>query len=313
MRSAVVVALLAVSPLTTGRAAVADERFFGDYALSVSTLPGYRLEIESNQDGDIVLVPSGENPIGLKQISATRFRLEGEVSVLLDFVVEGDGPVERLELTNLFGTRHYRRTRLLAGEVEALYRPLVDDDRGASFPVPERWEDELRVGSIEHFAVEPAYVRRLIAGLERGFFGNVNSLLVAIGDRLVVEAYFNGWSVERPHQTRSISKSVASLLVGSAIGEGFIGSVDDPIGKYLPDYVIDGGRECVVRARYFEQSPLATLGFRDVSWSRLADGRQATAFGLALTPRDFVKLGQLVLRDGRWEDKQVLPPGWIAA
>ena len=49
------------------------------------------------------------------------------------------------------------------------------------------------------------------------------------------EKYFNGTQRDSIVTSFSVAKSFTSTLVGIAIDEGFIGSVDDPITKYLPD------------------------------------------------------------------------------
>lgn len=55
------------------------------------------------------------------------------------------------------------------------------------------------------------------------------------------------------------------------------------------------------------------LGIADFEWVPLpATGEPAAGWGLRLRPRDTAKLGQLVLADGRWGDRRVLPPGWAA-
>lgn len=50
---------------------------------------------------------------------------------------------------------------------------------------------------------------------------------------LVTEEYFHGFTPDSLHDVRSVTKSVVSMLVGIAIDEGWIGSVEDPIGEYL--------------------------------------------------------------------------------
>ena len=61
------------------------------------------------------------------------------------------------------------------------------------------------------------------------------SFLVLKGGQLVYERYFNGYTEQSTVTSMSVAKSVLSALVGIAIGQGAIGSVHDPITKYLPE------------------------------------------------------------------------------
>jgi CubicO group peptidase (beta-lactamase class C family) len=68
------------------------------------------------------------------------------------------------------------------------------------------------------------------------------SLLVQRNGILVAEEYFNGFTPDSLHDVRSVTKSVISVLVGIAIEEGLIPSVDEPVGSYLVP-VVDSIRE----------------------------------------------------------------------
>ena len=68
------------------------------------------------------------------------------------------------------------------------------------------------------------------------------SLLVQRNGVLVGEEYFNGFTPDSIHDVRSVTKSVISILIGMAIEEGFIPSVDEPMGTYLTP-VVDSIRE----------------------------------------------------------------------
>ena len=61
------------------------------------------------------------------------------------------------------------------------------------------------------------------------------ALLVVRNDTLLFEGYFNGHGRDSVSTSFSTAKSVTSLLVGIAIDEGLIGSVDDPVTKYIPE------------------------------------------------------------------------------
>ncbi len=64
----------------------------------------------------------------------------------------------------------------------------------------------------------------------------IHSVLVIHKNKLVVEEYFNGYSTHKPHDIRSVTKSIRSILLGIAIDQGVISSVDDPISAYLKSH-----------------------------------------------------------------------------
>ncbi len=73
-------------------------------------------------------------------------------------------------------------------------------------------------------------------GLDQFLASNqTTSFLVIKGGQLVYERYFNGYSEQSTVTSFSVAKSVLSALVGIAIEQGAIGSVQDPITKYLPE------------------------------------------------------------------------------
>jgi CubicO group peptidase (beta-lactamase class C family) len=78
------------------------------------------------------------------------------------------------------------------------------------------------------------------------------SLLVQRNGVLVAEEYFHGFAPDSLHDVRSVTKSVVSILVGLAVEEGFISSIDDPVGPYLRP-VVDSLTEEVaaIPIRYF--------------------------------------------------------------
>jgi CubicO group peptidase (beta-lactamase class C family) len=61
------------------------------------------------------------------------------------------------------------------------------------------------------------------------------SFLVIQNDAILYEGYFNGYQADSIVTSFSMAKSFASTLVGLAIEDGLIGSVSDPITKYLPE------------------------------------------------------------------------------
>ena len=61
------------------------------------------------------------------------------------------------------------------------------------------------------------------------------AFLVLHGDRLVLERYLGGSTRESLLTSFSVAKSFVSTLVGIAIDEGLIGSVEDRLTRYVPE------------------------------------------------------------------------------
>ena len=61
------------------------------------------------------------------------------------------------------------------------------------------------------------------------------ALIVIKKDTIIYEKYFNGFSRDSYFHSQSMAKSFISFLVGAAIDDGLIKSIDDPITNYIPE------------------------------------------------------------------------------
>ena len=61
-------------------------------------------------------------------------------------------------------------------------------------------------------------------------------LVVARGERILFEEYFKDYNEESLPTSFSLAKSVISGLIGIAIERGYIGSVEDRVDTYLPEF-----------------------------------------------------------------------------
>jgi CubicO group peptidase (beta-lactamase class C family) len=99
------------------------------------------------------------------------------------------------------------------------YTPLVRDDWPVSTP-EEQGLDSLLVAEMYLNAAE----------LE-----TIYSLLVIKNGYLVAEDYFNEGSVEQKDRLQSVTKSFTSALVGIALEQGCLSSVDQKILDFFPE------------------------------------------------------------------------------
>jgi len=95
--------------------------------------------------------------------------------------------------------------------------PLHDDARGGSGAEMARVNHELGLEVDAFMASNP------VAGL-----------IVVQGGSIAAERYGAGHDRDTRWVSYSVAKSVVSMLIGAAIHDGYIGSVDDPVTAYVP-------------------------------------------------------------------------------
>lgn len=66
------------------------------------------------------------------------------------------------------------------------------------------------------------------------------AFLIIKNDTIQYERYFKGYDKERIVPSFSMAKSVTSILIGCAIDDGLIKSVDEPITNYIPELKANG-------------------------------------------------------------------------
>jgi CubicO group peptidase (beta-lactamase class C family) len=103
---------------------------------------------------------------------------------------------------------------LRAPEQAFLFPAAHDEDR-----VRSAWMADPEAGDLESFLVS----------------SRTQAFLVIQDGRVLYEGYFNGFERDSIATSFSVAKSFDSALIGIAIDEGAIGSIDDPITRYLPE------------------------------------------------------------------------------
>jgi CubicO group peptidase (beta-lactamase class C family) len=63
--------------------------------------------------------------------------------------------------------------------------------------------------------------------------------------------------------------------------------------------------------KFAEQYLFTPLGIWDYRWDKFPDGNIQTDGGLSLRPRDMAKIGYMVMKNGKWKDRQIVPEEWI--
>jgi len=129
---------------------------------------------------------------------------------------------------------------------------LVSCARAPAYQVPELTDDGWEVASLDDVEMDADLLSRAVARIANGTYENVHAVLIVKNGTLVFERYFPGytWAYEDArhqgdrvtfdrdiaHNLASVTKSVTSILVGIALDQGRIGSVDDKVFAYFPQY-----------------------------------------------------------------------------
>lgn len=223
-------------------------------------------------------------------------------------------------------------------------------------------------------AAHPAFEG--VAQMIEAGYADVESVVVVRDDRRLFEYYKAGGNENTLRDVQSVTKSVLSMAVGAALGQGALRSLDQPlpelwpgaeppagdtaaltirhlltmsagfapaqrfaaIGADDPSFLLRRERVAAPGARFAydnlsvnllsvalqaavgrssaafaRQQLFEPLEIRDFDWTAGAGGHSLGFSGLKLRSRDMAQLGQLMLRQGQWQGKPLLPQAYARA
>lgn len=255
-----------------------------------------------------------------------------------------------------------------------------------TYSQPKELGDGLRTNNLKSQNIDTTLVYKFFNQIKYKE-NKIHSVLLIKNDQLIIEEYFKGHSANEPHDLRSATKSIRSILMGIAIDKGFIENIDDPISKYLkspiPNKNLDerknkitikhlltmsSGLDCndfdkeskgqedkiyrkkdwlqyavdlpmvnepgtqsnycsigtVIVAeiisqasgmtidKFAEQYLFKPLGITNKRWGHTSNKKViSSAKRLYMTPRDMAKIGQLIINNGKWNEKQIISEKWV--
>lgn len=313
-------------------------------------------------------------------------------AVVADGVYHADSRMLSFYFADRGGTYDFERVRASA---TTDFYPRGRPAAPYVYAPPPANHDGWPVASVEDVGISRARIQTLVRTLiatpaDSVRAPQVHGMLIARHGKLVVEEYFHGESRDRPHDTRSASKSLTSVLFGAAVQAGLPVSASTRVyaamngGEFPPgldprkramtaesllmqrsgldcddsDPASPGNEENVTQQTARPDWYRVTLDLKmvrppDTKWvycsiqpnllggvlvhathrtlpdlfhDLVAEPLQIERYwfplqplgepymggGARLLPRDFMKLGQLVMNGGTWNGRRVLSRAWSA-
>src|ERR1700733_11192972 len=126
-----------------------------------------------------------------------------------------------------------------------------------SYVTPKQLSDGLPVDAMYNNGMDTGKIVALTKLILNNTYPNIHSMLILRHGKLIYENYFAGedevvgkgyagyvnHTIDDLHDCRSVSKSFTSACIGTAVKQGFIKSIDEPIFSYFKEY-----------AKYFDAS-----------------------------------------------------------
>lgn len=114
----------------------------------------------------------------------------------------------------------------------------------------------------------------------RSDYGNTAGVVMLKNGKTVYEQYFNSYTPDKATHVFSVTKSIISVLIGIAINQGAIQSLDQKVLAFFPDYTVKRGEKIIQRvtlrnlmtmtAPYKYKSAPYTKYFTSDSWVKAA-------------------------------------------
>lgn len=76
---------------------------------------------------------------------------------------------------------------------------------------------------------------------------DTTSFIIIKDDKILYEKYFNGYNRESINTSFSVAKSFVSFLIGKAVEEGYIKSIEEPVTNYIPELINKGFAEISIK------------------------------------------------------------------
>ena len=99
---------------------------------------------------------------------------------------------------------------------------------------------------------------------------NICQVAVIQNGKTMINDIWNGYKADDTVHTMSVTKSIVSLLAGIAIEQGLIGSVDDYVLDYFPDYRIKRGEKTIQKVKLKHILTMtAPYKYKSEPWSKI--------------------------------------------
>ena len=195
-----------------------------DYIGTYVDEPGRTLEIVA---GDELFAVQNEAKYRLRPSGVDEFVTA--IGQKLPFRRDANGKITGYEESGKF---HPRVSLTVTLDSAALARPRPqgqDSPQAYRYQAPTGLHDGVAVGDIAQSELGTATANAIVRGVLDGTYKDVHSVLLYQHGHLVMEEYFYGYSIGRPHQLRSATKSVVSVLAGIAVDRSALSGADERV------------------------------------------------------------------------------------
>ncbi len=101
---------------------------------------------------------------------------------------------------------------------------------------PEELGDGWQTSTLGAEGIDEGMIEEMAHEILQESYHLIDSVLIVKNGRLVFEEYFYGTERQHAHEISSATKSLTSMLVGVAVDQGHIESIDQPVYALFPEY-----------------------------------------------------------------------------
>lgn len=126
----------------------------------------------------------------------------------------------------------YEHIRVTRPRIAEMLRPRSEELEAVEYaPLPA---DDWMVSTPAEQGLDPLLVAALY--LNATGLSNLYGLLVVKNGQLIAEGYFNEGAIDQLSARQSVTKSYTSALVGIALDQGYLASVDQKMMEFFPEF-----------------------------------------------------------------------------